>query len=119
MWKNLSAMAVCVSLLGISSVAHAEHRMHKWARPATNYDQYLKDRSTCLAEGADQAPIMPVYSTRGIIQATHAISAQAVADCMVARGYVEDEVKGFAPPNGGDAVVGGIVTLYASKISAD
>ena len=76
----LRAASISFAVVCLSGSALAEHQMRKWAKPDTTYDQYLSDRRACMAEGRDQAPIIPIYSTRGIIRATQPISAQGVTD---------------------------------------
>jgi len=108
-------VAASIVFLGFAGSAFAEGHAIRWAKAGATYENYLSDRAACLEEASAQAGTSPRFRG-GIVRSAHVFNNDAMAACMVGRGYVQDP-NGFLPPDGGVRMQGGAVVPYQPKTS--
>ncbi|HEX4508194.1 MAG TPA: hypothetical protein VH722_20880 [Alphaproteobacteria bacterium] len=102
-----------IACLCLAGSALAEGHVIRWAKAGATYENYLSDRSACLAAANAAAGTSPRFRG-GIVRSAQVFSNDAMASCMVGRGYVRDP-NGFLPPDGGVRMQGGAVVPYQSN----
>jgi hypothetical protein len=72
----------------------------RWAKPSTSYDDFLKDRYTCINDARSNVSSAFIEGGSGAARSGEILRGDIYKACMAARGYKEDP-NGFEPPPGG------------------
>jgi len=71
-----------------------------WAKPGATYDEYLKDRYTCIQDARTPVSLGVIYDGAGSMKSGQIISRDIMFACMSAHGYTQGP-NGLGPPPGG------------------
>jgi hypothetical protein len=82
----------------------APPHMYQWTKSGATYDDYLKDRYTCIRDGRTTVSSGFISNGVGAMDSGQVISAQIAVPCMAAHGW-RDTPGGFVPPPGGAVVM--------------
>jgi len=93
---------VVLAVAGILCGCATQLPVLRWSKPDATYDQFLKDRYSCIRDAKGEAASGYVNQYGGRMNAGTVFDGNMFKSCMNAQGWRLDP-NGFAPP--ADAVV--------------